>query len=81
VNGCSDPFLSVNNQFHFFNFTTVVNVNGFLECAGSNEVPTLNTIDNYMTRLHSLLLDSTTQDREALLATVRELVGRLEFHG
>jgi len=48
---------------------------------GSNEVPTLNTIDNYMTRLHSLLLDSTTQDREALLATVRELVGRLEFHG
>jgi hypothetical protein len=52
-----------------------------LECAGSNEVPTLNTIDNYMTRLHSLLLDSTTQEREALLATVRELVGRLEFHG
>ncbi|PNF22509.1 High mobility group protein 20A [Cryptotermes secundus] len=48
---------------------------------GSNEVPTLNTIDNYMTRLHSLLLDSTTRDREALVATVRELVGRLEFHG
>lgn len=48
---------------------------------GGSEVPTLNTIDNYMTRLHSLLLDSTTHDREALLATVRELVGRLEFHG
>ncbi|KDR10436.1 high mobility group protein 20A-like [Zootermopsis nevadensis] len=48
---------------------------------GSNEVPTLTSIDNYMTRLHSLLLDSTTRDREALVATVRELVGRLEFHG
>lgn len=48
---------------------------------GSNEVPTLNTIDNYMTRLHSLLLDSSARDHEALVATVRELVGRLEFHG
>ncbi|PSN52387.1 High mobility group protein 20A [Blattella germanica] len=48
---------------------------------GSNEVPTINTIDSYMTRLHSLLLDSSTRDHEALVATVRELVGRLEFHG
>jgi hypothetical protein len=80
MNGCSDPFF-ISSTVSLISFHHCPFIYEFLECAGSNEVPTLNTIDNYMARLHSLLLDSTTHDREALLATVRELVGRLEFHG
>ncbi|GFS09509.1 high mobility group protein 20A [Elysia marginata] len=43
---------------------------------GTGELPTLETIDSYMARLHSLILDSP-QENETLIATVREIVGRL----
>ena len=46
--------------------------------AGTNEVPTLETIDTYMAKLHSLILESP-QENEGLIATVREIVGRLHF--
>lgn len=47
---------------------------------GTNEVPTLETVDTYMTKLHSLILDSP-QENESLIATVRDIVGRLNFEG
>ena len=46
--------------------------------SGSNEVPTLESIDTYMAKLHSIILDSP-QENEALIATVREIVSRLNF--
>jgi len=47
---------------------------------GTHEVPALDSIDNYMAKLHSIILDSP-QENEALIATVREIVGRLNFEG
>ncbi|RUS75118.1 hypothetical protein EGW08_017125 [Elysia chlorotica] len=49
---------------------------GSVPLPGTGELPTLETIDSYMARLHSLILDSP-QENEALIATVREIVGRL----
>lgn len=43
---------------------------------GSNEVPTLDTIDSYMARLYSVILDSP-QENEGLITNVREIVSRL----
>ena len=43
-------------------------------------MPTLETIDTYMAKLHSVILDSP-QENESLIATVREIVGRLNFEG
>jgi hypothetical protein len=48
--------------------------------AGSNEIPTLETVDTYMARLHSVILDSP-QENESLIAAVREIVGRLNIDG
>ncbi|CAL1547882.1 unnamed protein product [Lymnaea stagnalis] len=45
---------------------------------GSGELPTIETIDTYMAKLHSLILDSP-QENEQLIATVREIVGRLNI--
>ncbi|XP_028598855.1 high mobility group protein 20A isoform X5 [Podarcis muralis] len=44
---------------------------------GSGEIPTMDTIDSYMNRLHNIIL-SNPQDNENLIATVREVVNRLE---
>jgi hypothetical protein len=48
--------------------------------AGTSEVPSLETVDNYMAKLHSIILDSP-QENEGLIATTREIVGRLNFDG
>lgn len=45
---------------------------------GTNEVPTVDTIDSYMTRLYSVILDSP-QENEGLITNVREIVSRLGF--
>lgn len=44
----------------------------------TNEVPTVDTIDSYMTRLYSVILDSP-QENEGLITNVREIVSRLGF--
>ncbi|XP_013927717.1 PREDICTED: high mobility group protein 20A [Thamnophis sirtalis] len=44
---------------------------------GSGEIPTLDTIDSYMNRLHHLIL-ANPQENETLIATVREVVNHLE---
>ncbi|XP_055873369.1 high mobility group protein 20A-like [Biomphalaria glabrata] len=49
-----------------------------LPLPGTGELPTLETIDTYMARLHSLILDSP-QENESLIATVRDIVGRLSI--
>ncbi|XP_046403595.1 high mobility group protein 20A-like isoform X1 [Ischnura elegans] len=47
---------------------------------GTNETPTLSTIDNYMTRLHTIIVEGSPE-HQALVTTVRDIVGRLDFHG
>uniref|UniRef100_A0A4X2KZY6 High mobility group 20A n=1 Tax=Vombatus ursinus TaxID=29139 RepID=A0A4X2KZY6_VOMUR len=42
---------------------------------GSGETPTVDTIDSYMNRLHSIIL-ANPQDNENFIATVREVVNR-----
>ncbi|XP_001505909.1 high mobility group protein 20A isoform X1 [Ornithorhynchus anatinus] len=44
---------------------------------GSGETPTVDTIDSYMNRLHNIIL-ANPQDNENLIATVREVVNRLD---
>uniref|UniRef100_A0A8D0L9Y8 High mobility group protein 20A n=1 Tax=Sphenodon punctatus TaxID=8508 RepID=A0A8D0L9Y8_SPHPU len=44
---------------------------------GSGETPTMDTIDSYMNRLHGIIL-ANPQENENLIATVREVVNRLE---
>ncbi|XP_790476.3 high mobility group protein 20A [Strongylocentrotus purpuratus] len=46
---------------------------------GSNEVPSLTTVDSYMTKLHQLIMDSP--QNENLISNVREIVNRLDLHG
>ncbi len=41
-------------------------------------MPHLDTIDNYMAKLHTIILDSP-QENDALIASVRDIVGRLNF--
>lgn len=45
--------------------------------SGSGEMPTVDTIDSYMNRLHSIIL-ANPQDNENFIATVREVVNRLD---
>ncbi|KAG5273315.1 hypothetical protein AALO_G00150020 [Alosa alosa] len=44
---------------------------------GSGEMPTVDSIDTYMKKLHSLIL-TNPQEHESLINTVREVVNRLE---
>ncbi|KAJ1068029.1 hypothetical protein K5549_007317 [Capra hircus] len=44
---------------------------------GSGETPTVDTINSYMNRLHSIIL-ANPQDNENFIATVREVVNRLD---
>ncbi|XP_058850888.1 high mobility group protein 20A-like isoform X3 [Acipenser ruthenus] len=45
--------------------------------AGSGETPTLDTIDSYMNKLHSIIL-ANPQEHENLINTVRDVISRLE---
>jgi len=47
-----------------------------LPLPGSGLVPSVDSVDTYMARLHSLILESP-QENERLIAAVREIVGRL----
>lgn len=49
-----------------------------LPLPGTNEVPTGETIDSYMTKLYSVILDSP-QENEGLISSVREIVSRLGY--
>lgn len=44
---------------------------------GSGETPTLESIDSYMKKLHSLIL-SSPQDHQHLISTVRDVVNHLD---
>lgn len=44
---------------------------------GSGETPTMETIDSYMNRLHNIVM-ANPQENENLIATVRDVVNRLE---
>ncbi|KAJ7311239.1 hypothetical protein JRQ81_006852 [Phrynocephalus forsythii] len=44
---------------------------------GSGEIPTVDTIDSYMNRLHNIIL-ANPQENDNLIATVREVVNHLE---
>ena len=48
--------------------------------ADTHEVPSVDTIDTYMAKLHMVILDNP-QENEGLIATVRDIVGRLNFEG
>ncbi|XP_013415091.1 high mobility group protein 20A [Lingula anatina] len=66
-------------QQHLENLRSILTTNfAAVPLPGSNEVPSLETVDTYMAKLHSIILD-TPQENEALIATVREIVGRLNF--
>lgn len=56
-------------------------VSGFVgvKLPGITDVPTVVSIDGFMMNLHGKLLENSAQDA-TLLATVREIVGRLEFN-
>ncbi|XP_019748890.1 high mobility group protein 20A isoform X1 [Hippocampus comes] len=45
--------------------------------SGSGEMPTLDSIDSYMKKLHSIIM-SNPQEHDSLINTVRDLVNRLD---
>ncbi|XP_023231366.1 high mobility group protein 20A-like isoform X1 [Centruroides sculpturatus] len=47
---------------------------------GSNETPSIESIDSYMAKLHNLILDNP-QENEVLISTVRDIVSRLDYQG
>lgn len=57
-----------------------VNLSRFVLCCShtaSGETPTLDTIDSYMKKLHSIIV-SNPQEHENLINTVRDVVNRLD---
>ncbi|KAK3095460.1 hypothetical protein FSP39_014973, partial [Pinctada imbricata] len=68
-------------QSHLENVRTSLTSNfASVPLPGSNETPTLDTIDNYMTKLHSLILE-TPQENEGLILTVRDIISRMSIDG
>ncbi|XP_061191077.1 high mobility group protein 20A-like [Saccostrea echinata] len=59
---------------------TLTNSFSTVPLPGTNECPTLDTIDNYMAKLHNLILDSP-QEHEGLISMVRDVIGRLNIDG
>jgi DNA repair exonuclease SbcCD ATPase subunit len=47
---------------------------------GSNEVPTVDTIDKYMSKLHSIVTGQQAE-HETLVSKVKEVVSRIEYPG
>jgi len=45
---------------------------------GTSELPTLDTVDSYMTRLHAAIAESP-RDNAALATTVRTVISRMSF--
>lgn len=72
---------NVSLQKHLEQLTGTL-TNGFsnVKLPGLKEGATQQNIDTYMTNLHSILLENSSQDA-ALLQTVRGIVNRLEFTG
>ncbi|KAF7284910.1 hypothetical protein GWI33_017391 [Rhynchophorus ferrugineus] len=60
--------------------TTLASGFGGVKLPGIKDVATLQNIDNYMTNLHSILLENSSHDTN-LLQTVRDIVAKLEFNG
>ena len=52
--------------------------NSFLHYIETNEVPTVATIDNYMAKLHQIILDAP-QENEQLILAVTEVVNKLNL--
>lgn len=73
------------HHHHVFNFNVLHDAklnNGpccpvLLPPAASGETPTLDTIDSYMKKLHSIIV-SSPQEHESLINTVRDVVTRLD---
>ncbi|XP_017778865.1 PREDICTED: high mobility group protein 20A-like isoform X2 [Nicrophorus vespilloides] len=68
-------------QLHLEHLRTTLTT-GFssVKLPGVKEAASIQTIDNYMSNLHSILLENSSHDAN-LLQTVRDIVGRLEFNG
>lgn len=60
--------------------TTLTNGFANVKLPGTDELPTLQTIDSYMGNLHMVLLENSSQDAQ-FLQMVRDIVARLEFNG
>mgnify|MGYP001796113787 CR=1 FL=1 len=55
-----------------------IKYNSFSQYIDTNEVPTVATIDNYMAKLHQIILDAP-QENEQLILAVTEVVNKLNL--
>lgn len=60
------------------NYPCLMNIIYYFLVAGSNELPTVHTIDTYMSKLHGLIMD-TANPNPSLMYTVKEIVSHLDF--
>lgn len=68
-------------QKHLDNLRKTLTANfASIPLPGTSEVPSIESIDNYMAKLHNMTLDNP-QENEALISTVREIVNRLDYQG
>ncbi|VDI39832.1 Hypothetical predicted protein, partial [Mytilus galloprovincialis] len=47
---------------------------------GSNELPSVETVDSYMAKLHNIIVESP-QEHQSLIITIRDIVNRLNLDG
>ncbi|XP_074647164.1 high mobility group protein 20A-like [Tubulanus polymorphus] len=69
--------LSFRQHLHSLRSTLTTNFSA-VPIPGCNELPRMDTIDTYLAKLHSLILDSP-HENETLISTVREIVGRMNL--
>lgn len=68
-------------QQHLENLRATLTANfAAVPLPGSNETPSVESIDSYMAKLHNLILDNP-QENEVLISTVRDIVSRLDYQG
>ncbi|XP_028128407.1 high mobility group protein 20A [Diabrotica virgifera virgifera] len=71
--------LSLNKHLNHLKNTLIDGFGGTV-LPGIKDVATIQNIDNYMTNLHSILLENSSSHSN-LLQVVRDIVGKLEFNG
>lgn len=52
----------------------------FFPPIGNNELPTKETIEGYMSKLYTLVVDNPNEN-ESLVTTVRDIVSHLDYQG
>jgi hypothetical protein len=80
VNKARRSGISFNSYDIYWTVLTVLKVDAVCSILGTDEVPSLENVDSYMMRLHSIMTESA-HEHAALAKTVREIVDCINLDG